>query len=211
MTVALSNGLTQTRHNISSTDFEIEFDSIGTTTSYTATVTLSDTIGTIKTWSLTVSTVDVPFDINVNLPGLACGTVAETKKALEFAEGWKLKFGSYPMMDFVVEQGSIGIWRYRKWASGVAECWAKITQTVTPGDISEYTLNLAPYYIEVMTPIDFTIINCVNASVYVGNGHTITSSVSATLPNKIFIPALSVYLTGQQECKAYVYVMGRWK
>ena len=119
--------------------------------------------------------------------------------------------GTLPVADYVVAQGTSGIWTYRKWNSGIAECWAKITQTVTPGDISEYTLNLAPYYIEVMTPIDFTIINFVNANAYVGNGHTITSSVSATLPNKIFIPALSVYLTGQQECQAYVHVMGRWK
>ena len=111
----------------------------------------------------------------------------------------------------IEEEGTSGSWTYRKWASGVAECWAKITQTVTPGNAWEGTLNLAPYVITVTTPIEFTGIDCVNASVYVGNGHTITSSVSATLPNKIFIPALSVYLTGQQECKAYVYVMGRWK
>ena len=129
MTVALSNGLTQTRNNISSTDFEIEFDSIGTTTSYTATVTLSDTIGTIKTWSITISTVEVPFDINVNLPGLALGKVAERSKTLEFAEGWGLQFGSYGMKDYVVEQGTSGIWAYRKWASGVAECWGSYTTT----------------------------------------------------------------------------------
>ena len=119
--------------------------------------------------------------------------------------------GTLPVADYVVAQGTSGIWTYRKWNSGIAECWAKITQTVTPGDTWAGTLNLAPYVITVTTPIEFTGIDCVNASVYVGNGHTITSSVSATLPNKIFIPALSVYLTGQQECKAYVYVMGRWK
>lgn len=113
--------------------------------------------------------------------------------------------------DYIVEQGVSGIWTYRKWASGVAECWAKITQTVTPGDAWAGTLNLTPYVITVTTPIEFTGIDCVNASAYVGNGHTITSSVSATPPNKITIPALSVYLTGQQECQAYVYVMGRWK
>ena len=141
MTVALSNGLTQTWNNISSTDFEIEFDSIGTTTSYTATVTLSDTIGTVKTWSITVSTVEVPFDINVNLPGLACGKVAETEKAFELAEGWKLKFGSYPMMDFVVEQGTSGIWYYRKWSSGIAECWGEVTvrASITDAIGSMYT------------------------------------------------------------------------
>lgn len=113
--------------------------------------------------------------------------------------------------DYIVEQGVSGIWTYRKWASGVAECWAKITQTVTPGDAWAGTLNLTPYVITVTTPIEFTGIDCVNASAYVGNGHTITSSVSATPPNKISIPALSLYLTGQQECRVYMHVMGRWK
>lgn len=113
--------------------------------------------------------------------------------------------------DYVLEQGVSGIWTYRKWASGVAECWAKITQTVTPGDAWAGTLNLTPYVITVTTPIEFTGIDCVNASAYVGNGHTITSSVSATPPNKISIPALSLYLTGQQECRVYMHVMGRWK
>ena len=100
MTVALSNGLTQTRNSISSTDFEIEFDSIGTTTSYTATITLSDTIGTVKTWSITISTVEVPFDINVNLPGIACGKVAETEKAFELAEDWTFKIKGKSLLDF---------------------------------------------------------------------------------------------------------------
>ena len=119
--------------------------------------------------------------------------------------------GTVPVADYVVAQGISGNWRYRKWNSGIAECWAKITQTVTPGEVWAGTLNLVPYVITVTTPIEFTGIDCVNASVYVGNGHTITSSVSDTPPNKISIPALSVYLTGQQGCRAYVHVMGRWK
>lgn len=28
-----------------------------------------------------------------------------------------------PMTDFVVEQGTSGNWTYRKWASGISECW----------------------------------------------------------------------------------------
>ena len=119
--------------------------------------------------------------------------------------------GTSPVADYVVAEGTSGNWRYRKWNSGIAECWAKITQTVTPGDIWTGTLNLAPYVITVTTPIEFTGIDCVNASAYVGNGHTITSWVSSTPPNEISISALSVYLTVQQECRAYVYVTGRWK
>lgn len=29
--------------------------------------------------------------------------------------------------DYIVEQGTSGIWAYRKWNSGIAECWAKMT------------------------------------------------------------------------------------
>ena len=111
----------------------------------------------------------------------------------------------------IEEEGTSGSWYYRKWSSGIAECWAKITQTVTPGDAWAGTLNLAPYVITVTTPIKFTGIDCVNASAYVGSGHTITSYLTVTNPNKISISALSVYLTGQQECRAYVHVVGRWK
>ena len=111
--------------NASSGSYTIYKQDIGTITTYIATITVSDTIGSSKSWNLTVATIEVPFDINVNLPGIACGKVAETKKAFEFAEGWKLKFGSYPMMDFVVEQGTSGIWTYRKWNSGLAEYWGK--------------------------------------------------------------------------------------
>lgn len=98
---------------------------IGTTTTHQLYVNLFDTIGSNRVWTLTVSTIEVPFDINVNLPGFACGKVAETKKAFEFAEGWTLKFGPYAMMDFIIEQGVSGIWTYRKWAGGILEYWGK--------------------------------------------------------------------------------------
>ena len=32
-----------------------------------------------------------------------------------------------PPVDTVVEQGTSGIWRYRKWASGISECWGIYT------------------------------------------------------------------------------------
>ena len=208
MTVALSNGLTQTRNNISSTDFEIEFDSIGTTTSYTATVTLSDTIGTIKTWSITISTVEVPLDINVNLPGLACGKVAETKKAFEFAEGWKLKFGSYPMMDFVVEQGTIGsIWTYRKWASGLAECWGQPSQSVAS---SGTVLGAYAFAARFQVPAGlFTSVTEVNVNPRIGTEYAIPAYINV-LDTTISIEALS-NSGGTQTLSAYISVKGTWK
>lgn len=31
--------------------------------------------------------------------------------------------GGKTVVDYIVEQGTSGIWTYRKWASGIAECW----------------------------------------------------------------------------------------
>ena len=32
-----------------------------------------------------------------------------------------------PLADFVIQQGTSGIWTYRKWKSGIAECWCRRT------------------------------------------------------------------------------------
>lgn len=39
-----------------------------------------------------------------------------------------------PMVDFIVEQGATDIWTYRKWNSGIAECWG--TKTVENAEFS---------------------------------------------------------------------------
>lgn len=35
--------------------------------------------------------------------------------------------GTAPVADYVISEGTSGNWRYRKWASGVAECWGEVT------------------------------------------------------------------------------------
>lgn len=36
-----------------------------------------------------------------------------------------------PSVDYIVEQGTDGAWTYRKWASGIAECWGTVTETLS--------------------------------------------------------------------------------
>ena len=43
--------------------------------------------------------------------------------------GWKTILDSNNTADYVVEQGTSGIWTYRKWNSGFAECWGIYTMT----------------------------------------------------------------------------------
>lgn len=41
--------------------------------------------------------------------------------------GWKTLLDDNNTADRVIEQGTSGIWTYRKWNSGVAECWGRAT------------------------------------------------------------------------------------
>ena len=44
------------------------------------------------------------------------------------------KVNGMAVADFIVDQGVSGNWTYRKWNSGTAECWGKIT--ATPADVN---------------------------------------------------------------------------
>ena len=54
------------------------------------------------------------------------------------SDGVKFNNNSDPLSDYIVEQGTSGIWTYRKWASGVAECWGQ-------KQITSYAMTKATY------------------------------------------------------------------
>lgn len=91
-------------------------------------VTVKDKVSTV-TSNNSISTGEVVLDILYNGKGMGLGKVAEGE-GLDL--GWNMKIQGSPLADYVIEQGSSGIWIYRKWASGIAECWGvsdAITQT----------------------------------------------------------------------------------
>lgn len=44
--------------------------------------------------------------------------------------------------DYIVEQGTSGIWTYRKWSSGIAECWGRADNKTVPSGWSSSGINL---------------------------------------------------------------------
>lgn len=38
--------------------------------------------------------------------------------------------GNINVSDYVIEQGTSGVWKYRKWNSGVSECWTTLEKSV---------------------------------------------------------------------------------
>lgn len=71
-------------------------------------------------------------------------------------QGWKTILDSNNTKDYVVDQGTSGIWTYRKWNSGLAECWGVYTMnsaaTKTWGSLY-YSDTLAP---RINYPFTFT-------------------------------------------------------
>ena len=64
-----------------------------------------------------------------DLPDPSTSPVMVTPRGYEGNLG--INFSNGIMADFVVEQGTSGIWEYRKWYSGIAECWGEGTFNIS--------------------------------------------------------------------------------
>ncbi len=67
---------------------------IGTVTAYTATVTVTDSVGNSSSRSIYVPTVEIPFVIDPTLPAVGVGAVPQTARTLELASNWFLNAGA---------------------------------------------------------------------------------------------------------------------
>ena len=112
--------------------------------------------------------------------------------------------------DYVVEQGISGIWTYRKWNSGIVECWGYYEETV-----SHYATGLGGYgyvtsYIPYPTDL-FIDIPRHFCSVSIGNGFGVyASDVKVSTKDKTRIFALGT-ASGSQLLKCQLYSIGKWK
>lgn len=66
------------------------FTGTNATTSYTITGSVSDSVGNSTSRSITVSTIEVPFNVDVDLPGAAFGMIAQSAHRVEVAPAWSL-------------------------------------------------------------------------------------------------------------------------
>ncbi len=112
--------------------------SISPESSYDIKYTVQDAFISVSVTD-TVSTASVLMDFKAGGKGIAIGKVAETDNCFELATTWDLKLKGSMMADFVVSQGKSGIWIFRKWKSGIAECWGRKSITV---DVSNTWGNL---------------------------------------------------------------------
>lgn len=110
--------------------------------------------------------------------------------------------------DFVVSHGTDGIWTYRKWDSGIAECWGIWTGTLTYyysangfGGYNTGSINF-PNGVFNATPT-------VTADGAIGNGFYAGSIPTAT-STYVSIIALGTAI-GTVSCMFNIHAIGRWK
>lgn len=108
----------------------------------------------------------------------------------------------------VVETGTSGIWNYRKWSNGTAECWG-----AWYGTLSHYSTyaGFYGYYQTVGLPSGlFTVAPIVNYSAYVGGGFALTGTCTANTTTTISVYALASG-SGSQTVGFHMYCIGKWK
>lgn len=120
------------------------------------------------------------------------------------------------MSDYIVTQGTSGVWTYRTWHSGIAECWYTINDNVTFGSSTSWgniygvdnviSSRLYPFTF-VSTPSTFASVDyCTGGSVWVygssGGSNTASPTYGFARPTSIS-SAITVTFS--------LYVIGKWK
>lgn len=97
---------------------------------YKITFTVSDSLGQKSEVSTSIASEAVAFTLFNGSAGYGAAMFDYADEAGVFKIKGDLKLTNggtdyFPLKDFVTEYGTSGIWTYRKWFSGVAECWGR--------------------------------------------------------------------------------------
>ena len=109
--------------------------------------------------------------------------------------------------DYIVEQGTSGIWTYRKWKSGIAECWGNQDQTVTV----EYGVYVP---LQIALPFAFAETPIVNVNFGVNGMAGAYMAYTSMHANNQTIMAYGAGVTSADAGKAcwfYIHAIGKWK
>lgn len=117
-------------------------------------------------------------------------------------------------IDYIVEEGTNGIWTYRKWNSGIAECWGTTspkTLTLNTAWGNLYTNNTSLINNAISYPFSFTATPAVVASTIFNNTSywavmANSGGVSSSPKYKAVMPQ-----SGSATCSLHFRVIGKWK
>ena len=114
------------------------------------------------------------------------------------------------LADFIVEQGTSGIWTYRKWNSGIAECWGEYDKSVTGVSM---TAPFSGYNFDLGTiPFPTGLFNVKPVCTVSGRKNGNYTCVSYSNPSSTGISVeFQSSVSGTATCEAHIHAKGTWK
>lgn len=107
----------------------------------------------------------------------------------------------------IEEEGTSGIWYYRKWSSGIAECWGQPSKSVASSGTFLGANTYSTYF--ALPSGLFVSVDSANANPRVGSSYAIPAYIN-TNPTSVGVDALSNE-SGTKDFSANIFVRGRWK
>ncbi len=99
-------------------------------------LTITDSFGGSSTYEITIGKGIPLFYFDIVKSSVAMDMFPTHSNAFEV--NGDIYINGEVIGDFVIEEGTDGIWTYRKWNSGIAECWGWHATTVTASDWSAW-------------------------------------------------------------------------
>lgn len=123
----------------------------------------------------------------------------------------KIKGELSKMVDYIVEEGTTSIWSYRKWNSGIAECWGKFSQTVSAYTTSGFVVGGSS-----VSPYPFTFASAPVLQVHVqrvgtGGGLATYDYECTDYANFIVNTLVTIAQGTSRDIVCKCYAIGRWK
>ena len=125
---------------------------------------------------------------------------------------WKTVLDTNNTADYVVEQGSSGIWDYRKWNSGYAECWGNVSITPTTGNATNSATVTLPFaFISNSTTSYKVDITPAKTALYIGSFGDCNSSNALSHTTTSFVMSYKYNNATPYAVSFNVTVKGKWK
>ena len=150
---------------------------------------------------------ETPQDNFTPVSTMGVGNASQSQRGLMTAQD-KVKLDG--IADYIVEQGTSGIWAYRKWNSGIAECWGTHEENMI---INTQTSISGLYYksFDLNLPTGlFNAIPKLNGTLYSISGGFITGNVPTT-PNVFPLYLCSIGTPQNVPTKLDFHAIGTWK
>lgn len=102
----------------------------------------------------------------------------------------------------IVEQGTSGIWTFRKWSDGTAECWGKYSKKVSARSVDVDSF--------IQFPFSFTVTPTVVSSLVAGGTDLYRGHLGSITTAQVRLIFINNY-TSQVSMEMELHAIGKWK